>query len=120
MFLALQQDQCFDDPDEFDVHAPLPLVDCDEPHDNEVYAVVEHPAAGPKEDFPGDAEMERFAEEACEDQFERRVDPAVADSVGDFFIWPDEFTWLAGHQAATCVLFDLDLAELVGSMQVAE
>ena len=45
---------CFDDPDNFAEVSNVPMVDCSEPHHNEVYYLQDLPDG----DFPGDSSVE--------------------------------------------------------------
>lgn len=113
---SLEAGDCFDDPeDATETIADLPLVDCDVPHDNEVYAVVELPDGA----FPGDDAVHQRAETGCLDAFEPYVDTPYEDSTL-FATWlvPTERSWDDGDRAAVCVLFDPD-GPLDTSMQGA-
>ena len=114
---SLDEGECFDDP----VPAGSGVVElqrCEDPHDNEVLAVVEHPASAA--DYPGDEAMIDFAVETCTDAFETRVDPADRSELDhDWFSRPVAATWAEGHHAVVCVLWDEEMDPLVGSMLVA-
>lgn len=76
--------ECFDDTPELlagDGVGDLPILDCDEPHDNEVFFVADFPGAA----FDLDA-IQQFAVEACLDEFEPFVGEPYATSVLDFGI----------------------------------
>ena len=55
--------QCYNTPTETDV-TEVNVVDCDDPHQFEIYALPRHPA-GPDEDYPGDEEIGAFADGEC-------------------------------------------------------
>ena len=86
MWSGLQEGQCFDDYDDWQEMGSevLDVIDCDEGHDNEVYAIVEHPGAGPLATYPGDAAIERFADQVCSVEFDQRVAPRSSMSCRRF------------------------------------
>jgi hypothetical protein len=107
---------CFDDPAPRDDEVTdLPIVACDQPHDNEVYAVVELVNG----EYPGDDTVLRRAEEGCLDAFEPYVGRAYAISEL-FATWlvPSEASWDHGDREAICVLFD-ETGPLEGSMRAS-
>lgn len=113
---SLDVGDCFDDPDDAsEAVADLPLVACDEPHDNEVYAVIELP----DEAFPGDEAILERAETDCLGAFEPYVGTAYGDSTL-FATWlvPTEASWSDGDREVVCVLFDRE-GQLEASMRGA-
>lgn len=110
---ALAEGECFDDPDA-DWSGTLALVDCDDPHDNETYAVLAHPA-GATEPYPGKDAIEAFAD-VCAAEFEARVESDVRDDLAWLKFWPDGYTWALGNRAVTCILFDANMVELTEPM----
>jgi hypothetical protein len=91
-------------------------VGCDEPHDGEVYVVLEHPAdAG--EDFPGDNVVAAFADGQCFPRFEGYVGRRYAESALDYtIIYPTEEGWeRIDDREILCVLVTLDGSRLTGS-----
>lgn len=55
-------------------------VDCDTPHDAEVYALPQHPD-GEDAAFPGQVALEEFADDRCKQDFEEYVGVAYEESV---------------------------------------
>lgn len=111
---SLDVGDCFDDPEGgSEAIADLPLVACDEPHDNEVYALVELP----DEAFPGDEEILEVAAVDCLDAYEPYVGASYEDSTL-FATWlvPTEASWDDGDRQVVCVLFDRE-GPLTASMQ---
>lgn len=100
--MALPDSACLDDP----ASAGTLVVELQrraDPHDNEVLAVVDHPA--PEADYSGDNGMIVFAVETCTDAFKTRVDPADRGRLAyDWFTRPVATTWEAGAHAVVCVL----------------
>ncbi len=87
-------------------------VDCDEPHDAEVYLT----STFPEGDFPGDGALADTADSACFDAFEGYVGTPYVDSVY-YYDWlvPTEDGWEAGDRELLCTLVSEDGARLVGS-----
>jgi hypothetical protein len=105
---------CFDDPDTAaDEISDVELVDCDEPHDNEVYAVVELEDG----DYPGDDVVLARAQDVCLDAFESYVsEPYATSELFATWIVPTQGSWSDGDREVVCVLFDGD-GPLEGSMR---
>jgi len=78
------------------------LQTCDDEHDNEAYAVVE--ATQPS--WPGDDDMEAFADEGCYDEFESFVGIPWDESVADFgYLSPTEQSWSEGDREVLCYVY---------------
>lgn len=100
---------CFDEAevrqDEPSLLQQVYAVDCDEPHRNEVYAVVEYGADG--DAYPGNGPLAEFAQDRCVGAFEDAVGAEVDRTpyaIGT--VYPDEASWATGDRAVVCVLFD--------------
>ncbi len=113
----LRPGDCFDDvieDGEFaEEYASLPMVDCDSPHDNEAYALYDMADGA----FPGLAAADDEAIVTCVPLFEDYVGSDYETSRLD--IWwmiPTEDGWSEGDREVACVLYDLDLNKLTGSM----
>lgn len=90
-----------------------PRVPCDEPHEDEVFKLVETDL----EEHPGSETMFEHAHDMCEPHFEGYVGRDYADS--DLFIWaytPSESSWEDGDREIICILSTMD-EPLVGSMK---
>ena len=110
---ALEVGDCYDDPetDAFWVRVAA----CDDPHDNEVYAVVEYPA-GAAEPYPGDGAVTSFAATGCDEAFAGSVAPSDAARLDHGWITrPFDPAWDLGERAVRCGLWDRSLAKLRGS-----
>jgi hypothetical protein len=90
-------------------------VPCSEPHDNEVYALVNLTQAS----FPGEEAMESLAFEACLKKFEAFVGKDYESSSLDIFpIYPTRESWNElDDREVVCALYDLDLKKLAGTMR---
>ena len=109
---------CFDDGDMsvegVEEVGEVPMVECSEPHDNEVYAVV-----GIDGDrFPGEIAMRTEADEVCLDAFEGFVGLDYQTSVLDFgWLVPTAETWDAGDRVVACFIYRMDLEKVAGTLQ---
>lgn len=105
---------CFDDPDSELVSA-LPLIECSQPHDNEVYAEVTMSGDA----FPGDEAVGDFAFDTCLVEFESYVGETYVNSPLDYtYLGPTEDSWNgASDRTVLCVLYSADLSKLTGSVR---
>lgn len=117
--LALEVGECFDDPqDGASLVTSVEIVDCAQPHDNEVYAVVAYPEADGS--YPGDEAVFTYAEETCIAQFDVFVDFAYVDSELDLgYFWPTEESWDAGDRQVQCFVYELDVSQVTGTLRGA-
>jgi hypothetical protein len=122
--LDLEVGDCFDnesglpdDPNELSA-ARVDEKPCDEPHDAEVYAIVEHPAAADAP-FPGDPTLGRFAFDTCSERFEAFVGRDYNSSGLDIlFPVPQELSWTKlDDRRVLCSVYDLRSEPLVGTMR---
>jgi Septum formation len=89
------------------------LVQCEGPHEQEVYHLFEL-AAGP---YPGDEQVEALAHEQCSAKFKEYVGIGPEWSELDFFyVWPWREAWELGNRRGGCSLFDAVGRDLTGSM----
>ncbi|KAA3639186.1 MAG: septum formation family protein [Armatimonadetes bacterium] len=89
-------------------------VDCDVPHDNEVYALVEMTEAS----FPGAEAVETRAYESCLERFDSFVGTPYADSRLDFgALFPTDASWDQGDRTIICFVYDVEFLRLTGSME---
>lgn len=104
---------CFDDPTEFDSVGYVAQIPCEEPHDNELFAVLEMP----QEDWPGGSAVEEWAVEACDAKFVSYTGEISDESSVDWMaLFPLQERWEAGDRSVHCFLWDRELNKLVGSM----
>jgi hypothetical protein len=109
---------CFDDGDmvlgDVEELSDVPLVECDQPHDNEVYAVVT--VEGDR--FPGEVTIQGRADEMCLDAFEPFVGFDYETSVLDFgWLVPTAETWEFGDRVIACFVYRMDLEKVTGTLQ---
>lgn len=112
---SLEEGDCFDDEGEFsDEVSDVPIVDCSEPHDNEVYVIIEMTES----EFPGfDATADR-ADNECLPAFESFVGAEYATSELDFgWLIPTTDSWANGDRQIVCFLYRVDFGKMTGSME---
>lgn len=116
--LLLDVGDCFDDPPGLaDTVTNVDVIDCADPHDNEVYAVVDFPEEG---GYPGDDAVKEFADETCISTFESFVDFDYLQSELDLgYFWPTDESWDAGDRAVQCFVYELDGSQATGSLRGA-
>jgi hypothetical protein len=109
---------CFNDESSGSMNVEITNVNgvpCSEPHDNEVFALVNL-----REDkFPGEEAIERMAFEVCLEKFETFVGRDYESSSLDIFpIYPTREGWNElNDREVVCALYDLNLKKLAGSMR---
>ena len=105
---------CFNDSE-----AGYPDIDCDAPHEAEVYAKLEYPD---QPSYPGQDGFESWAEPLCYSRFERYTGIRYEASSLDFgYLYPGSQGWAEGDREVICYLFDpsgADLTEPLGSGSV--
>ena len=83
----------------------VPLVECDEPHDYEVFAATDYDG----DDYPGQLAMEEYADEVCYGAFESYVGTAYEQSALYYsHFTPSTGSWATGDREVTCMLFEVD------------
>jgi len=113
----MQPGQCFDDTSLMTettlIDAPITLIDCSQPHDNEVYQ--RYNLSGGV-DYPGEDAVADQMWTACMDAFSGYVGAAYDDSVLDFFfLYPLDESWAAGERFGICALWEMTGSKLEGS-----
>jgi hypothetical protein len=92
------------------------LLDCELPHENEVFDVLEMPASGPV--YPGETAMNAFARRNCSTRFEEFVGTSYEISVLEIGHYlPSSTEWDSGARRLGCYLYDANGDRLVGSMR---
>jgi len=103
--LSLQVGSCLNDVDQpiAQEMTEIPAVDCEEPHQSEVYAEVFIDDAS----FPGIDTVTAFAIERCEAEFEQFVGLPYAESTLSFhYYYPTQNSWAIGDRSVFCVVYD--------------
>ena len=117
---SLEVGDCFDDEasqtlGEVAEVSTVPIVDCGEPHDNEIFAIYDEVGSGP---YPGiDALLER-ARTGCIERFDAFVGISYFDSELEVFsITPSEDGWDDGDREVICSLYEISLAKMTGTQR---
>ena len=104
---------CFDDPDDLTNVGSVAAVPCDQPHDNQVYAVFDL-ADG---DWPGQDAVGEQAALGCIDRFDAAIGEAYETSPLDIApLYPSADTWTAGDREVVCAAYNVDLSKITGSV----
>jgi hypothetical protein len=111
----LEVGDCFDDPTGAgQVIFEVPVVPCDDPHDNEVY----HQYEMTESDFPGGDDVLETSTGRCLDRFQGFVGIAYQESeLALSPITPTAESWAEGDRVVYCVLYSVDLSKLTGTMR---
>lgn len=107
---------CFNQPDSGSAVGEVTLVDCDEPHDFEVFHLVDAEDG----EFPGESAVNEFADVACAAAFEGYVGRDYQSSALYIsYLYPTASTWQEGDREVVCLL-RMDNGQLTGSMRGSE
>ncbi len=113
---------CFDDPEDLELGTLSTAVDlaalpCDEPHDNEAFALID--LEGADDEFPGVDTISEEGRELCLAEFEPHVgiDHDTSALEFDAYLTPTEETWEAGDREVVCAVYNGDLSPLTGSVK---
>ncbi len=92
----------------------VPIVDCSEPHDTEVF----HTFDVEDGEFPGEEALVTQAGDVCVPVFEEYVGIDYLSSRLQIFpITPTQSSWDGDDREVVCALYDAQQAQLEGSMQ---
>jgi hypothetical protein len=119
---SLEVGDCFNDPEGTELGAEginqlreVPVVDCEEPHDNEVYASLEQDDS----EYPGNEEIQGLAIDGCLAEFEGYVGVTIEESdLVAYPITPTAEAWEQGNREVLCVLTSQE--QKTGSAQGSE
>ena len=96
---TLSVGDCLNDATETGDVSTVPVVDCDTPHDSEIYASVMMDDA----EYPGEEATIAAADEACRAEFERFVGIPATDSIYSYgTLYPTESSWDGGDREILC------------------
>ena len=113
----LAEGDCFNDEESVEI-SDVEVVSCDDPHQNEVYAVVliEEP---PELAYPGSDRVSDLAADLCLERFDEFVGLPYVDSRLDIFtLAPTQDSWESlDDREVICSLYDLDSTYMEGSMR---
>ena len=93
----------------------LPVVDCSEPHNSELFHAFDLEG----DEYPGDTEVQTISLETCQAEFETFIGVAYADSIWDInTIYPTEETWNGlDDREVLCGVFPVSAELTTGSAQ---
>ena len=91
---ALRQGNCIITPNE----SVASVVSCASPHDAEVFATFTLPA-GP---WPGSAAVEQAADDGCGTRLPGYLNPQLAISLSQDYVYPGQVAWRAGTRTVVC------------------
>ncbi len=92
---------------EGDSGSELEAIDCDRPHELEVVGIVDAGEIGAQ--WPGAAELSRWAFQRCAEAFEDYVGEPYASSPLDLELFaPSQEEWQDGQREVVCAAGDLD------------
>ena len=90
-------------------------VPCSEPHSGEAYASGNMPDGS----YPGDTEVQNFAEDFCSTEFDSFVGiPLEQSTLSYSYYFPTPESWAAGDREILCVVYD-PAGDVTGSLQGA-
>jgi len=113
--ISLDVGTCFDDPPDLAEVAPgdVPIVDCDTPHDNEVFATQNLTG----DEFPGVDGVSNRADQVCLGTFDAYVGEPYESSIYQFsWLVPSADTWEVGDREVICFAFDMNFEKITGSL----
>ncbi len=96
-------------------YTELSVVDCEEPHDNEVYHLFDAPGGAT---YPGDDEIGQVTRDGCLSAFEPYVGKPYTESAFAILpIPPSKASWEGGDREVVCAVYDAGRRELTGSVR---
>jgi len=116
---GVEVEDCITPADDNTFVSQVSVVDCDEPHEAEVYAQFtldrdELPGAG--NDYPGGNELDWYAQDECQARFEDYTGHSYWTSPYDLrTVTPSFSTWDVGDRLITCLIVAADGATLTAS-----
>jgi len=121
---SLEVGDCMNDTGENTDISSVPLIDCAEEHDAEVYATEDIKA----DSFPGSAEVSDAADKICVDEFKDFVgidyDDPEAVLLDYWVLTPTEETWAVGDHEVVCSIAQYDengdVVKVTGSLKGAK
>ena len=118
---SLEVGDCMNDyGDETDITS-VPIIDCDEEHDAEVYATEDIEG----DSYPGGEEVSAAADEICIDEFGDFVGIDYEESLLNYWVLtPSEETWAVGDREVVCTISKYDengdVVKVTGSLEDAK
>lgn len=114
---TLSVGDCLNDASETGDVSTVPVVDCEEPHDSEIYASVQMNDA----EYPGEEATIATADEACRTEFERFIGIPFEDSIYTYAtLYPTGSSWDGGDREILCrvaLVRDGSMEKVTGSLR---
>ena len=112
---TLEVGDCFDDTTDLSGEiSDVPVVECSQPHDNEVYSTYDMTEST----YPGFDVAADLADVGCVDRFAGYVGQSYELSDLDFaWLIPTDESWNNGDREVVCFLYRVDLGKITGSMK---
>lgn len=103
---SLEVGSCYNDYGDETEIATVPIVDCSELHDNEIYARADIEG----DEFPGDAAVQEQADGICYDEFETFVGLSYDESKTLYYstFYPSPDSWDQGDREILCGITKYD------------
>ncbi|MCJ7725553.1 MAG: septum formation family protein [Acidimicrobiia bacterium] len=116
--MSIGPGDCWNDPETLLSDSEItdvPQVPCEEPHDNEVFSVIEVPG-GRDAAFPGEFELELVSFEGCMRDFESYFGVPYEESPLEIYtLFPTQLSWTDGDRGVVCSAYPLDGMAMTGS-----
>ena len=110
---------CLNDASETGDVSTVPVIDCDKPHDSEVYAVIDMDDG----EYPGDDAVVQQANDGCRAEFATFIGIPAAQSRYMFnALYPTEDSWNGGDREILCrvaLVTDGEIQKVTGSLRGA-
>ena len=119
---SLEVGDCMNDYGDDTEVTSVPIIDCDEEHDAEVYATEDIKG----DTFPGSDEVSATADEICIDEFGDFVgiDYETSVTLDYWVLTPSEETWAVGDREVVCTISKYDetgnVVKVTGSLEGAK
>jgi hypothetical protein len=98
-----------------DTVSSVPIVDCDDPHDFEVYHEGVLDESG---EYPGEDDLLEMVDEGCIDAFEDFVgSPYLTSDLYQTSLWPTEDGWEQGSRDYLCLVGHMDGSQSTGTLE---
>jgi hypothetical protein len=112
---------CIDRPASTDSVSDVQHQPCAEPHDGEVFAVINYPSTSST--YPGDSAFDTFTNEQCNPAVEsytgRTIDEIDSAGLSYGYFYPTTDSWTnSNDRGVTCFIHKKDYSKMVGSVRV--
>jgi hypothetical protein len=113
---------CIDEPSTTDAISDVQRQPCNEPHDGEIFATVQHDGAS-GDPYPPSTEFDDLVSDECVPQLQaytgRSVNEVVASGLDFSYLYPTSTSWSNGDRGVTCYITKADNSKLIGSIRTS-